>query len=585
MMLSKVRAVGILLAVLFLLADRVYSFDTLRVDATLDTLRKDISGSVTFVLPLSPDLSSFELQLFPNVYSSEETPYLRERKFLRKMLKDSNVWGEMLLDSVVLDGANITRDVNVDYTRAVYRPEQAAKINGKSVRIYFRTRLPEKGDRLSTMGGTYFLDGWFPYPGILKDDGSWYSPNYTSFAELVGDFYQYDVTLHLPANLKIASAVPPEIIESEDTLAVNRFSFGPAHDFALVLAPDFLVDSADKDEINITVYYQPGDLSSVERVKEAARFTIEYMEKKVGPYPYDRLNCAIFDMIEHGGVEMPGLIALSKPRGPVLKTHLYDMLVIHETIHQWFYGIINSNQAEYPWMDEALTDYFTLKIMEEKWGIEANLFDFAGFKVSERDQLRMASQMSADYGAINRPASAFVDEGDYYGTVYMRGAFIIETFNNLLGDSLSNLFWRNYYEQFKFKSPTPEDFISVAWETCGEKIKTAIDELIYHVGPIDYSIQYMSNRQIDSVTFETEIVLQKEGNLSLPVGYRLVLYNGDTLDYVWEANYHSEKIILKLPSPVIEVILDPDHIIAVDDDLANNSMTARTDNRPAFRLS
>ena len=585
MMLSKVRAAGILLAMLFLSAGRIYSFDTLRIDATLDTLRKDITGSVTFTLPSSPDLSSFELQLFPNVYVSEDTRYLRERKLLRNMLKNSKVWGEMLLDSVLLDGVNITNDVKVAYTKAVYQSTSSEKINGRSVKIYFLTRLPEQGDRLSTAGGTYYLNGWFPYPAVIRDDGSWYNPDYTSFAELVGDFYQFDVTLHLPRNLRIASAVPPELIPSNDSLVANHFLFGPAHDFALVLAPDFLIDSTEKDGINISVYYRPGNEKAVEKVKAAAALTIDYMQKKVGAYPYNRLTYAIFNPAEHGGIEMPGLIALSEPIGATLKTRFYEMVVVHETIHQWFYGIINSNQAEYPWMDEAIDDFFTLQIMKEEWGVEANLFDFAGFKVSVKDQLRLASQMSVDYGAVNRPASAFVDEGDYFGTVYMRGAFIVETFNNLLGDSLSNVFWHNYYDNYRLKAPTPDDFMAVARETGGESVAQAFDELINHAGPIDYSVQSLSNRQIDSVTFEIGFILQKKGDVSLPIGYRLILYSGDTLDYVWDAEYNSEKIVLELPSPAAAVIVDPDRIITIDEDMANNSMTVHTDNRPAFRLS
>lgn len=585
MMLSKVGAAGILLAVLFLLAGQACSFDTLRVDATLDTLRKDITGSVTFVLPSSPAMSSFELQLFPNVYASEDSPYLRERKLLKGMLKNSKVWGEMLLDSVLLDGVNITNDVKVVYTKAVYQAVSPEKINGRSVKIYFLTRLPEQGDRLSTAGGTYYLDGWFPYPAVIRDDGSWYNPEYTSFAELVGDFYQYDVTMHLPRNLKIASAVPPKLIPSNDSLVANHFSFGPAHDFALVLAPDFLVDSTEKEGINISVYYKSGNEKAVEKVKAAAGLTIDHMQKKVGPCPYNRLTYAIFDLAEHGGVEMPGLIALSEPAGATLKTRFYEMVVIHETIHQWFYGIINSNQAEYPWMDEAVDDYFTLEIMEEEWGGEANLFDFAGLKVSVKDQLRLASQMSVDYGTVNRPASAFVDEGDYFGTVYMRGAFVVETFNNLLGDSLSNVFWHNYYDNYRLKAPTPDDFLAMARETGGESAAQTFDELINHAGPIDYSVQSLSNRPIDSVTFETGFILQKKGDVSLPVNYRLVLYNGDTLNYVWDAKYNSEKIILELPSPAVEVVVDPDRIVAIDDDMANNSMTLHADSRPAFRLS
>ncbi|PKK83537.1 MAG: hypothetical protein CVT49_07855 [candidate division Zixibacteria bacterium HGW-Zixibacteria-1] len=582
-MLSK--AAGIIPAILLLIAGNAFAFDTLRVDASLDTLRKDISGSVTFVLPMSPDLSSFELQLFPNVYASEDSPYLLEKKILREQLKSSGKWGEMVLDSILLDGNNITNGVTVEYTRAVYRSKTGKNINGGQVDVYFRTRLPERGDRLSTFGGNYFLDGWFPYPAIVQEDGSWYNPDYNSFAELVGNFYQYEINLRLPGNLKIASAVPPEIIAADDSLVTNHFSFGPAHDFGLVLAPDFEVDSTSIDGINVVIYYRPGDLPVIERIRTAAGYVIEFMQENVGPYPYDRLTLAVFDLVTAGGVEMPGLIALNTSHGVMAKMRIFEVLVVHETLHQWFYGAIYSDQAAAPWMDEAISDVFTLKIMEKVWGIDANVLDFAGFRISERDQVRLVSQMSADNGPLNRPTSEFIDDVDYVGTVYMRGALLIETFDNLLGDSLSMLFWHSYYDRYKFGCPTPDDFVELAGEIGGDGIKSAVDYLVNHAGQIDYAVKGLANKQIDSVTYESEFVLKKKGELNLSIDYRMILYNGDTLDQAWEPQRKTEKMIFRLPAPVMEVIVDPDNIITVDDNLANNSITDRTDSRAALRLS
>jgi len=583
MMLYKTIAFFLLILLSF--GGAVSAFDTLYVDASLDTLRKEISGSVTWRLPVLPEIHSFEFQLFPNVYSSAGSPYLQGRENLRNLMRKSGKWGEMPVDSVFLDGRNITEIIQVYHTRAMFRPEEEMSLNGSAVKIFFRTRLPEMGDRLTSLGGRYFLDGWFPYPAVLNEDGSWYNPEYNSFSELVGDFYHFEVVLRLPENFKIAASVTPEIIETEDTLKDYRFSFGPAHDFALALDPEYMIDTAWFDDIEVVIYYRDFEQPVVDRIKTATGNAFEFMSDKVGPYQYPRLAFALIDIVEAGGIELPGFIALSSVRGRILSTRMLESLVIHEVIHQWFYGVINSDQIKSPWMDESITSFFTLKIMEQYWGIEANTLDFAGFEVTERDQLRPFSIASRHRGSLKRATGDFIDGSDYFGTVYSRGPLIVETFDNLLGDSLSNIFWRSYFERFKFKSPTSDDLVELAGEIAGENIQTTLLALIGAAGDIDYAVSDLENRQIDSITYESDFILGRKGTLDVPIDYQLILYTGDTLNYFWEPDYNSDKITIRLEAPVREIIIDPDHVIAVDDNLLNNSVLSETDSRPAFRLS
>jgi len=583
MMSSKI--ISIILTILIVAAGGASAFDTLYVDAELDTLRKDISGTVIYTLPETPITYSFEFQLFANVYASENSPYLRNKSKLAGMLKNSGKRGEMKIDSVLLDGRNVSSIIQIDYTRLMFRPEEESRLNGREVKIFFRTRIPEMADRLFYYGDAYFLDGWFPYPAILLDDGTWYNPYYDTFAEPTGGYFHFDIKLHLPDNMVIAAPVTPEIIASDGTLKACRFAFGPAHDFVLGLSPDYMVDSSLTGDIETKIYYRSFEQPVLDRIKTAAHHAIEYMTEHVGEYIYDDLTYVLIDMVEAGGVELPGLIGLGSPRGGALVSRYYESLVIHETIHQWFYAAVNTDQIKTPWMDESVTSFFTLKVMEKYYGVEANSLDFAGFKLSERDQLRAMSSMSRDYGPLNRPTDAFADGHDFFGTIYSRGALILETFDNLLTDTLSSSFWSEYYRRYKFDTPSPEDFTTLAGETAGAEIKTALEKLIDGAGDIDYSVTNLTNEQIDSVTFEIKFTLGCKGDIDYPVKYSPVLYNNDTVDYFWAPEYNSENITLRLAAPANEIIVDPDHIFAVDDNLLNNSVTYGADSRAGFRLS
>jgi aminopeptidase N len=305
----------------------------------------------------------------------------------------------------------------------------------------------------------------------------------------------------------------------------------------------------------------------------------------VGEYRYDHFTVALVNASHAGGIEFPGLVALHSPRGGMLMTRLYESLVIHETVHQWFYGMIGSDQIGSPWMDESVTCFFTLKILEQYWGERANLVDLAGFEAGERDTYRAGARISPGLCRLNMPTHAFPGEEEYFATIYTKGPLIVETFDNLLGDSLSDIFWRRYFEENLFKRPGPEEFVDLASSIGGEHVRHALSVLLDEPVYLDLAVASLVNRRIDSVTYEAEVLLRKKGALPGPVDYRLILRSGDTLDYTWESPFDTEKMSFSLAAPVSAVIIDPHDRFTVDADLLNNSLSADGDSRPAMRIS
>lgn len=570
---------------IIILSQIVFSFDTLKIDASLDTLKKEIIGTVEYQLPQMPNLSSMEIQLFPNVYSNEDSPYLRGKgQFLEHFIK-SKKWAGMDIDSILVDGNNLSADLKIEYSKGALKLADSANLAGKITRIYFKTRIPEFGDRLSYYKNEYLLDGWFPYPAMLQVDGTWYNPYYGSFCELVGEYFDYEVTLSLPSEMVVAAAAPPVEAEVAGDIARYHYSFGPAHDFALAISANYRIDSTDVDSTVIRIFYRDYEQPALQIIRDAARQAYQYMAQNVGDYQYRYLNYAFVDFAFSGGLELPALIALSSPKDAPMFSHIYESMVFHETAHQWFYGMIGSNQVEAPWMDEAVSNYFTDRIQIATYGKKANLLDFANFKISNSDLYRFISGLSGKAGIINKPAYSFATQMDYFGLMYVKGSLVIETFNGLLGDSLSTMFWREYYSRFLFKHPKPEDFFDLAGEIGGENYGRLLESLLNVSARVDYSVEGLENRRIDSANVEVSMILRKEGNLHFPIRYCLILANGDTLNYQWDSDYDSEEIVVKSPQPAIAAIIDPEFRFAIDDNFLNNSVTVNGDGKPALRLS
>jgi hypothetical protein len=560
-------------------------YDTLHISAQLDTVKKQIHGMMEYRLPSAPKLTSFEFQLYPNVYSSENSPYLIGKPRLLSGFQQTNSWGGTDVDSVLLDHKNVTDLVQVDFTKGVLSPENIAAINGKTVKIFFRTYIPRLGDRLAFNGDNYILGNWFPIPAILKSDGSWYNPKYGAFSEPYGDYYQYEIDFILPSNLRAAAAVAPDTTEVNSTQADLHFSFGPAQEFAMALSPNYFTDTMNYNGVTIKIFYRDYEQSLLDKIKTTAQHTLDYMNKYVGKYAYKSLTYAMVDAASVGGIEYPGFVFLNSPQGGAMVTRFYESLVAHETIHQWFYCMIGTDQVESPWMDEAVADLFTLKIMEKYWGTDANLYDFAGLKFTERDEYRSMMHTILTPCALEDPSYAFVNESDYFNTIYSRGGLVLETFDNMLGDSLSPVFWQLYFELYRFKHPRQEDFINLVDQIAGDNVRDNLNVLLSSPNEIDYGVDYLMSNKIDSTTYQISFDISRKGDLPLPIDYAIILYNGDTVSGQWTPQYDRAKIVDSMLYPAKAVIVDPNNIIAVDANLFDNSALAQSDNRPGLRLS
>ncbi len=583
MILRKILIAFLLQAVV--LASTVFGFDSLKIHASLDTLKKEIGGVVEYRLPSVPNLHTFEFQLFPNVYANEDSPYLRAKgQFLEHFLKNKK-WAGMDIDSLLLDGINLSASLKIDYTKGILASPDTSNLGGRLVKIYFKTRIPEFGDRLSYYKDEYLIDGWFPCPALLRNDGTWYNPFYGPFCELVGEYFDYDLTLSVPANLVVAAPVPASKSAETGGVIEYQYSFGPAHDFALAISPTYLIDTSIIDSTTIRIFYRDFERPALPKIRNAAARAYEYMLRHVGKYQYKYLNYACVDFAFSGGLELPALIAMSSPKDAPMFSHMYESMVFHETAHQWFYGMIGSDQAEAPWMDEAVSNFFTNKIQVSTWGEKANLLDYAGFKISNADLYRFISGLSGKEGVINKPAYTFATQMDYFGLMYVKGSMVVETFDNLLGDSLSLEFWHDYYDRFLFKHPQPGDFFALAGEIGGENYKRLLESLLNASSAIDYSVESLKNRRLDSASVEVSLILRKVGNLDFPVKYCLILSNGDTLNYQWDSKYDTEEFVVRTSYPAAEAIIDPEFRFAIDNNFLNNSITVRGDGAPALRLS
>ncbi len=569
-------------AFVFLMGCSLYGsdFDTLKITASLDTLNKQVHGVVEYPVPPNIYLSELDFQLFPNVYSSKVTPYLINYPELRNRLIISKKWGGMKIDSLFIGDGDFSDSVTVDYTRGSVPLH--GDYTGRPVRIYFTTTVPEMGDRLSYSNDEYLLDGWFPSPAILRKDGLWYNPRYGMMAELVGNYYQYEVSFTAPSEYVIAASSIADTVETlDDTLSVHHYRIGPVHDFALALSPRYEMMEFNVGETRVRTYLRDFEYPLFQKIEKSVGLAFDYMQERCGSYPYDCLSFACADIGFTGGIEFPGMIVLSSPRGAALFSKMYDQIIIHETVHEWYYGMVGSDQIVTPWLDEGVTEFFTSRIIDKNYDDVLNSW---GFVVRGDDQHRMAIRSVAHEYRLSDPTYGFATEGDYFGVIYSRGDLILQTVDNLLGEKKSREFWKDYFTTYRFHRPTSDDFINTLAKYADDDLVALTSYFLNTPGYVDWRVSALNNEIVDEDSVDVSFTLTRKGNFDYPVEYCLYLVNGDSIRNTWRSEYSREKVRLSTKMPVEMAVIDPDQKFAIDANLLNNSDLYNQDNRPGMRL-
>ncbi len=204
----------------------------------------------------------------------------------------------------------------------------------------------------------------------------------------------------------------------------RTFEAHNVRDFAFTAAPDYAFQGATVDGVQIRVWSRPGFPGAP--VLAAAKTALAREAALLGPYPYPTYEVA--QTAGGFGMESPGLTWIPTGAGSL------PYLVAHETAHQWFYGIVGSDQANQPYADEAAADFT------------------ARYALGLR---RASSCATARLDlSIYRYSSAC-----YYEVVYIQGGNFLDDLRRTMGPSA---FWagvHDYLAKYRFRMATTKNLL------------------------------------------------------------------------------------------------------------------------------
>ena len=439
-------------------------------------------------------------------------------------------------------------------------------------------RLATEPRRQGRRGRHYNWAHWYPRIAVYGPDG-WEHRAHIRPGELNGTFGTYDVTLDLAADQVLgATGVPVEGDPGWEAAAVEgsagpfyrRDAYGTTgreplglladpgadrkqvrwraenvHNFAWSTSPEYryLGGCWGPGKTPIHLLWEPTSRRwNALRVMQQQKQALDWLRELFGEYAWPQIT--VTDRIEGGATEFPMLYMTS------------GGAVVHETMHMVAHGILANNEWREGWLDEGMASFLASWLSEHEGAPPEEVWGRGRETVAALD----AAGVSEPPGL---PGAEFGSYEMYQTMTYTKGAQVLRMLRDMLGEGVFREGLRDYYQRFRFRQVTGEDFRRSMERASGRDLEWFFGQWIDGTGTLDYAVG--------------DVRLSREGNgyvlavevLRLGVAYMPVLVEAGGQRDVADSRDARQTVTFRLDAPPSHVAIDPDRSL-VDIDRSNN---------------
>ncbi|HMR80808.1 MAG TPA: M1 family metallopeptidase, partial [Polyangiaceae bacterium] len=352
----------------------------------------------------------------------------------------------------------------------------------------FRAKLPPILARTGHAEGFHMVAQWYPKLARLEPDGRFAHFAFHPHSEFYADFGRYDVQLDVASDLIVGATGKLTKSEARDGRTRLHYRADNVHDFAWCAWAQFHTQTRQIDGTRVTLLFPPGHDHNANVTFSVLSGALPNMSRRFGRYPHETLTVVHTPDFAPaaGGMEYPALITTGGQWWSAYTgVRLVESLTVHELGHQWFQGLVASDESKYPFLDEGLTSYVEQSTLEDLYGA-ASFARILDFSLTGNALRRAVAARVAHDDLVAQPASSFSSFSSIGGLVYSRTATILETLARVYGrDRLDRALGR-YARAHRFGHPTPSDLLDALESVLGESARQFAKGAFFERGFIDF---------------------------------------------------------------------------------------------------
>lgn len=387
--------------------------------------------------------------------------------------------------------------------------------------VAFKSQVPvqiRRSGRDNAEGVRYSMSQW--YPKMVEYDYQGWNANPYIAREFYGVWGDFDVNITIDKNYLVAAtgtlqnaneigfgyeADGVKVKQPSGSTLTWKFSAQTVHDFVWAADADYKMQKRQIKNGPL-FYFIYKKVDSLESRWTALADTIvkayPFIAKTFGAYPYKNYS---FIQGGDGGMEYP-MATLIKNFSPGT--------AIHEFMHSWYYGLMGNNESLYPWMDEGFATYSELRV--SAWLRGDTSFPFTN---AYNSYLRLIK--SGKEEPMSTHADHYNTNYAYEVNAYSKGCVFLAQLGYIVGDKTLDKILLEYYNEWRFKHPNPNDFIRITEKVSGFELQWYKEYWIYTLKNIDYAIGDVNDQNGNA-----KITLKRVGLMPMPVDVLITYKDG-----------------------------------------------------------
>jgi Peptidase family M1 domain len=485
--------------------------------------------------------------------------------------------------------------------------------------LNWRAKMPKTIARAGHSKDFYLFCHWFPQLGVWEQklDGKWDWNCHQFFrtTEFFADFGTYDITTRVDQQFVMGSS---GCLVSEKILGNGKverhYRAEDVIDFAWSIYPDFEVLEQDRKGVRTRILYPPEHAAMAKRYQNTLFFALDWLESHVGKYPYPSITVVDppFHGLRSGLMEYPTLVTVGTFYGTPSFVHNSESLLVHEFVHQYFMGMVASNEKEEAWLDEGFVTYYEDRIIDDLFGEKESMLQLYAYHFGNRELTRSeyTRMKNPRDGIIARPGWEFTDI-NRKSLIYSKTATTLASIEQILGVTQMDTLMQAWFEAWKFKHPRGIDFVAHLRTHVGARSGVAVADCIvslfsksiYEPLVLDAQVVAIGNENLlprlgfygvmpDSFANEhpnivkrrAYVEVQRIGDWVEPTEVLITFVDGSTQKLAW--NGQETKIFEFFDGPdVLSAQIDPEQHLLLDIDLNNNSKTLAPNRTSLWRYT
>jgi hypothetical protein len=569
-----------------------------RLNAKLDPVSHQIEaeGTITFTNRSARAVDDVYLHLYLNAFKNTESTFSRSPFYAGRGGKKPDEWGHCQV-TALRSGTedlwirreypvpNDETDVRVPLTQPL--PPGASL----TLELAFTATLPGIVERTGFSRDYHLVAQWFPKLAKLEPDGEWAHFDFHPQSEFYADFGDYDITLEVPEPFVVGATGELQNEELDNGVRRLRYVARGVHDFAWVAWPDFRVREETIAGVRVRILFPRGHEHNAELELRAVRFGLPHFGARYGQYPYATLT--VVHPPRHardsGGMEYPTFITTGGTWFSSAFSRSIELVTLHELAHQWFYGLLASNERRYPFLDEGLASYAEI-VASREWFGDGGAMDHLGLRISTEALHRVGSAQVSGAQNVASQAPDFVSFQNLGGLVYSRTATLFATFARTYGEEPTRRALLHYATAQRFRHPVPDALLGSIEKELGPTARSQAALVLLQRGSVDYqladleSVETPGRRGVFGVDlsentapapgdFSSRVVVTRKGTVSFPVAIAIGYEDGSVERRDWDGVSETVEVLTTSQTRAVWANVDPELRVPLDDNLMNNSAT------------